>query len=123
MWHCSLFDKGPGRRGGGSLRGRDSPRWQLVEGRYKGNLDGQGRRKSVGGAEVDALLKGATSSPASFDNLSKARLKVKLILQQFISAIPVRAAISADTGSRLFISNSRDTQPRHALFLRYVGPA
>lgn len=74
---CSSFDKCPDRRGGGSLRGRDSPRWQLVEGRYKGNLAGEERR-SMGGADIETLLKGA-SSPASFDELSKVRLKVRTL--------------------------------------------
>lgn len=48
-----------------------------MEGRYKGNLAGE-ERQSVGGADVETFLKG-TSSPASFDELSKARLKVKLL--------------------------------------------
>ena len=76
---CLSFDKCPDRSGGSSLRGRESPRWQLVEGRYKGNLAGEERR-SIGGADVETLLKGA-SSPASFDELSKIRLKVRTLRQ------------------------------------------
>ena len=48
-----------------------------MEGRYKGNLAGE-EHGSENGADAGTLLKGI-SSPASFDELSKARFKVKLL--------------------------------------------
>eukprot|EP00752_Nemacystus_decipiens_P009308 g8318.t2 len=66
----------PAGRRGSSSRSRNSPRWQLVEGRYKGNLASEEFRKGGGGGggAVDATLDGM-SSPSSFDELSQARLK------------------------------------------------
>lgn len=72
-----LQQQSPGGRGGSGLRSRDSPKWQLVEGRYKGNLASEERRKGEGGGSgivyttVDRM-----SSPSSFEELSKARFKV-----------------------------------------------
>lgn len=74
---CTLNKQCPaGRRRSGS-RSRDSPKWQLVEGRYKGNLASQEPRKGeeVGSGIVDIALDGM-SSPSSFEELSKARFKV-----------------------------------------------
>lgn len=49
-----------------------------MEGRYKGNLTGEERRGG-GGVGVDPTYEGV-SSAASFDELSKARFKVILLL-------------------------------------------
>lgn len=78
-----------GRRGSGS-RNRDSPKWQLVEGRYKGNLASEDRRKGEGDGSgsgiADTALDGM-SSPSSFNDLSKARLKVPSQSQNLITSV------------------------------------
>ncbi|CAM9417387.1 unnamed protein product [Ectocarpus fasciculatus] len=72
---CCWRERQVDRRGSAS-HGRDSPRWQLVEARYKGNLASEEHRADGSDAgNANAVLEG-TSSPASFDELSKARFKM-----------------------------------------------
>ncbi|CAN0360223.1 unnamed protein product, partial [Ectocarpus sp. 12 AP-2014] len=72
---CCWRERPVDRRGSAS-HGRDSPRWQLVEARYKGNLASEEHRGDGSDAgSADAAFEG-TSSPASFDELSKARFKM-----------------------------------------------
>ncbi|CAM9178368.1 unnamed protein product [Scytosiphon promiscuus] len=64
------------RESGGGSRGRDSPRWQLVDCHLKGNHAGEeGARAGADPRSVEAAI-GGGSSPESFDELSKARFKM-----------------------------------------------
>lgn len=69
----TLPKQSPIRRGSGS-RARVLPRWQLVEGRYKENLTGE---ECPGGDSTTVTPLGSISLPASFDELTKARYKVR----------------------------------------------
>ncbi|CAM9757468.1 unnamed protein product, partial [Ectocarpus sp. 8 AP-2014] len=72
---CCWRERPMDRRGSAS-HGRDSPRWQLVEARYKGNLASEEHRGDGSDAgSANAVFEG-TSSPASFDELSEARFKM-----------------------------------------------
>lgn len=72
-----MFQQCPASRRGSSSRGPNSPRWQLIEGRYKGNLTSEDCRGGGGGdAGIADTVVDGMSSPDSFDELSRARCKV-----------------------------------------------
>lgn len=65
------------RRRGGESGAEQLPLWKFIEGRYKGNLNGENVQGA--GGDVSAYAGAAhrgVSSPSSFEELSKARLKV-----------------------------------------------
>ncbi|CAM9090655.1 unnamed protein product [Hapterophycus canaliculatus] len=81
-------------RAGGDSRGRDSPRWQLVECRYKGNLASEeGRLGGPDSKNVDDMV-GGRSSLKSFDELSRARFK--MTARSVLLAMAVASFIRGD---------------------------